>query len=171
MELLIQFKTSDEQLMSIAKADLRKYPDSFLSMMTAGHFNGNCQSGVFKVGLDSHTFSLVSQFYTTGTWPNPYIYGNQCTIDGVSRTFENVCTFLGLPSDQIADDSESFDEEDDDHYYDQYSYYDNDDETLEPYDPSIREGNHESEEELDPFDCHICGRYSEICVHEKYGNI
>ena len=112
----VRFEDLDGFQAAILRSDLVKYPNSLLSVMICGYFNGNCNNGVFHVEWRGPTLSLVSRFYETDTWDNPYISSNRMTIEGVSGNFEEICEYLGLPSDSIEYVYDSFSESE------EYSY-------------------------------------------------
>ena len=136
-----KFEDNNGFQVSILQSNLKKHPDSFLNLMTAGIFNGDCRGGVFKVKFDRNTLFLVASFYENGVWPNLYMDGNQLDIDEVTGCIDDVCDFLGLPSEpmeDVVDDIQSeysdydydfsFDSEDDfDPFEDPIDYYDDED--------------------------------------------
>jgi len=129
-----KFEDNNGFPVSILKTDLEKYPKSFLNLLTRGNFQGDYQNGIFKVGFNRNTLSLVAHFYQTGRWSNLYIEGNQLDIDDVTGCIEDVCEFLGLPSEPMEDPEEEFFEEEEGEEFDNYDYYD-DDESSSDDDP------------------------------------
>ena len=126
-----KFEDNNSSQVSILKSDLEKYPKSFLNLLTIGNFQGDYHNGTFKVGFNRNTLSLVAHFYQTGKWANLYIEGNQLDIDDVTGCIEDVCEFLGLPSEPMEDPEEEFFEEEEE--FDDYDYYD--DESSSDDDP------------------------------------
>ncbi len=100
------FAANDGAIVSIYDRLLNYYPESFLTVMTFGRFKGNYDENadVYKLQWPRETLFHVADFYNNGSWLfNPYIFGNKLEVD-IDGTFEDVCDYLGLPSDQFFED-------------------------------------------------------------------
>lgn len=103
----ITFSDTEGNVVIICQADLDKYCDSFLSILSR---NRQVEIGTsdcpVQVPFSGNTLVMVAEFYETGIWKNPGIYENKLSIVGVIGPFDDICEFLGLPSDNIQCDDD-----------------------------------------------------------------
>lgn len=97
----IAFSDSKGMVVVIRQADLDEFPDSYLSMLSRRQSGSGTSASPIQVPFSGNTLEMVAQFYETGIWKNPGIFGNKLSISDVSGSFDDICEFLGLPSDTI----------------------------------------------------------------------
>jgi len=132
-------------LLELTAAQLEKYPDCILTVMTVSHWRKN-EENVIYVDMSSTVLQTLQHFFDKGYWPNPYHYENRLMlyIPEVGENFIAACDYLGL-------DSEPFDES----YEDEVNFETDGEEQeddFEPFDPSDSE-----DDEFDPFRESYCG--------------
>lgn len=100
--------------------NLAKYPTSYMTLQAKRIFYNDINENCHKVPFYGKTLSIISNFYRTGTWLNPFIRENRLEIDNILGDFYIVCDYLGLPSSEIIINDDINDEHDDNHIYDLY---------------------------------------------------